>query len=149
MSTEEIAVWVLAGAVVVAAGASIMALIVSALDRRNSRRIAADDGRRDRGAHWCPLPGEVAAQLGIAVAKRIASPHAGVQSNQALCTSNHAVQVSRFHAGAPDAANPRYGVLGWIACPNTTSRSDHSRNSHRRRIRRVHLVVFQPPGIGR
>ena len=43
MTTEEITLWVQAAAVVVAVGASIVALIVSALDRRNARSIAAKD----------------------------------------------------------------------------------------------------------
>ena len=43
MTTEEITLWVQAAAVVVAVGASIVALVVSALDRRNARSIAAKD----------------------------------------------------------------------------------------------------------
>ncbi|TAP25925.1 hypothetical protein [Arthrobacter sp. S41] len=43
MTTEETTLWVQAAAVVVAVGASIVALIVSALDRRNARSIAAKD----------------------------------------------------------------------------------------------------------
>lgn len=45
MHQEEIALWVQVGAVVVAVGASVVALVVSALDRRNARRIAAEDRR--------------------------------------------------------------------------------------------------------
>jgi hypothetical protein len=43
MTKEEIALWVQVAAVVVAVGASVVALIVSALDRRNARKIAAMD----------------------------------------------------------------------------------------------------------
>lgn len=43
MTTEEITLWVQTAAVVVAVGASIVALVVSALDRRNARSIAAKD----------------------------------------------------------------------------------------------------------
>lgn len=43
MDTNEVTLWVQAGAVVVAVAASVVALAVSALDRRNSRRIAAED----------------------------------------------------------------------------------------------------------
>lgn len=45
MTKEEIALWVQVGAVLVAVGASVVALIVSALDRRNARKIAAADRR--------------------------------------------------------------------------------------------------------
>lgn len=45
MDTNEVTLWVQAGAVVVAVAASVVALVVSALDRRNSRRIAAEDRR--------------------------------------------------------------------------------------------------------
>ncbi|MBT2531633.1 hypothetical protein J7E83_05755 [Arthrobacter sp. ISL-48] len=45
MTKEEIALWVQVAAVVVAVGASIVALVVSALDRRNARRIADEDRR--------------------------------------------------------------------------------------------------------
>ena len=45
MDTNEVTLWVQAGAVVVAVAASVVALVVSALDRRNSSRIAAEDRR--------------------------------------------------------------------------------------------------------
>ncbi|MEK0155189.1 hypothetical protein [Arthrobacter oryzae] len=45
MTKEEIALWVQVSAVVVAVLASIVALVISALDRRNAQRIAADDRR--------------------------------------------------------------------------------------------------------
>lgn len=45
MPTEELTLWIQAGAVVVAVGASIVALIVSWRDRVNSRQIAAEDRR--------------------------------------------------------------------------------------------------------
>ncbi|MCB5282724.1 MULTISPECIES: hypothetical protein [unclassified Arthrobacter] len=45
MTKEEIALWVQVAAVVAAVGASIVALVVSALDRRNARRIADEDRR--------------------------------------------------------------------------------------------------------
>lgn len=45
MTTEEITLWVQAGAVVVAVAAAIVALVISGLDRRNARRIAAEDRR--------------------------------------------------------------------------------------------------------
>ncbi|MCC3295562.1 hypothetical protein LJ756_13125 [Arthrobacter sp. zg-Y411] len=43
MNQETIALWVQLAAVVAAVGASIVALVVSALDRRNARQIAAAD----------------------------------------------------------------------------------------------------------
>lgn len=43
MTKEDIALWVQVAAVIVAIGASVVALIVSALDRRNTRKIAAAD----------------------------------------------------------------------------------------------------------
>ncbi|NVN00692.1 hypothetical protein [Arthrobacter sp. SDTb3-6] len=49
MNTNEITLWVQAGAVVVAVGASIVALVVSTLDRRNARWIAAEDRRAALG----------------------------------------------------------------------------------------------------
>lgn len=45
MTKEEIALWVQVAAVLAAVGAAIVALVVSALDRRNSRRIAEEDRR--------------------------------------------------------------------------------------------------------
>lgn len=45
MTTEEVTLWIQAGAVVVAIGASIVALIVSWRDRVNARKIATDDRR--------------------------------------------------------------------------------------------------------
>ncbi|MET4003925.1 hypothetical protein ABIB48_002663 [Arthrobacter sp. UYCu511] len=45
MDTNEVTLWVQAGAVVVAVAASVVALVVSALDRKNSRQIAAADRR--------------------------------------------------------------------------------------------------------
>lgn len=43
MTTEDLTLWIQAAAVVAAVGAAIVALIVSALDRRNARAIAAKD----------------------------------------------------------------------------------------------------------
>src|SRR5690625_7848541 len=43
MTTEELTLWIQAAAVVVALGASITALVISMLDRRNARSIAAWD----------------------------------------------------------------------------------------------------------
>lgn len=43
MTAEELTFWIQAAAVVVAVGASIVALVISDLDRRNARRIAAKD----------------------------------------------------------------------------------------------------------
>lgn len=45
MDINEVTLLVQAGAVVVAVAASVVALVVSALDRRNSRLIAAEDRR--------------------------------------------------------------------------------------------------------
>lgn len=45
MTTEEVTLWIQAGAVVVAVGASIVALVVSWRDRVNARNIAAKDRR--------------------------------------------------------------------------------------------------------
>lgn len=48
MNNDDVAVltlWIQAGAVVIAVGASIVALAVSAFDRRNARQIAAADRR--------------------------------------------------------------------------------------------------------
>lgn len=45
MDANEATLWIQAGAVVVAVTASVVALAVSALDRRNSRWIAAEDRR--------------------------------------------------------------------------------------------------------
>lgn len=42
---EGFTLWVQAGAVVVAIGASVVARIISALDRKNSRQIATEDRR--------------------------------------------------------------------------------------------------------
>jgi len=43
MTTSELTLWIQAGATVVAVAAAVIALIVSALDRKNTRVIAADD----------------------------------------------------------------------------------------------------------
>lgn len=45
MTTENVTLWIQAGAVVVAVGASMVALFVSWRDRLNARRIAAEDRR--------------------------------------------------------------------------------------------------------
>lgn len=45
MTTENLTLWIQAGAVVVAVGASIVALTISQLDRANTRKIASEDRR--------------------------------------------------------------------------------------------------------
>lgn len=45
MTQEKLALWVQVAAVVAAVGASLVALAISAMDRRNSRRIADEDRR--------------------------------------------------------------------------------------------------------
>jgi len=43
MTTNELTLWIQAGATVAAVAAAIIALVVSALDRKNTRTIAASD----------------------------------------------------------------------------------------------------------
>ncbi|RAX48946.1 hypothetical protein DQ353_12565 [Arthrobacter sp. AQ5-05] len=117
MTTEEIMLWIQAAAVVVAVGASIVALTVSALDRRNARAIAARD--REVAVRQAKLMFEMEALLRLAQIRRRGghvdkdiSKDMGAEAG-ALVGALGADRIPRNWAGAVD--RDEAGLLEFIS----------------------------------